>query len=200
MVIGITGQIGSGKSTAAAILASLGAVVVDADRIGREVVDQSPGLRRRLADVFGDDILTPKGNLRRRQLAAKAFANTGAKHKLNSLVHPYLLDELRDRVNEWEARGRIVVIDAALLLDWKLDYEVDYTLVVHASLDTRLKRLADRGISRADALARQQAQLSFSEYRRRADRLILNRGNIEDLRRKLQEWWRQAVENHLKNG
>ncbi len=200
MVIGVTGQIGSGKSTAAAILASLGAVVVDADRIGREVVDRNPGLRHRLAEAFGYDILTPKGNLRRKRLAAKAFANTRAKRRLNDLVHPYLIDELRRRVNRWEARGRVVVIDAALLLDWKLDYEVDYTLVVHASQDTRLKRLADRGMSRADALARQQAQLPFSEYRRRADRIILNRGTVDDLRLKLSEWWLQVVQNPPNNG
>jgi dephospho-CoA kinase len=200
MVIGVTGQIGSGKSTAAAILGALGAVVIDADRIGREVVDRNPQLRQRLADEFGDDILTSSGNLRRKRLAAKAFANAEAKAKLNELVHPYLLDELRQRVNQWEARGRVVVIDAALLLDWKLDYEIDYTLVIHAGLDTRLSRLAERGISRADALARQQAQLPFTEYRRRAGRVILNRGSIDDLRRKLSEWWRQTVQNRSKNG
>jgi dephospho-CoA kinase len=200
MVIGVTGQIGSGKSTAAAILGALGAVVIDADRIGREVVDKNPQLRQRLADEFGDDVLTSEGNLRRKRLAAKAFANAEAKAKLNELVHPYLLDELRQRVNQWEARGRVVVIDAALLLDWKLDYEIDYTLVIHAGLDTRLSRLAERGISRADTLARQQAQLPFTEYRRRADRVILNRGSIDDLRRKLSEWWRQTVQNRSKNG
>lgn len=200
MVIGVTGQIGSGKSTAAAVLASLGGVVIDADRIGREVVDRSVDLRQKLAEEFGQDILTERGNLRRKRLAAKAFANREARQKLNCLVHPYLLEELRGRVNRWEARGRVVVIDAALLLDWKLDYEIDYTLVIHAGLDLRLQRLAERGISRADALARQQAQLPFSEYRRRADRVILNRGTIDDLRRKLSDWWRETVQNPSNNG
>lgn len=200
MVIGVTGQIGSGKSTAAAILAALGAVVIDADRIGREVVDENPQLRQRLADEFGDDVLTSEGNLRRKRLAAKAFANAEAKAKLNQLVHPYLLDELRQRVNQWEARGRVVVIDAALLLDWKLDYEIDYTLVIHVGLDTRLSRLAERGISRADALARQQAQLPFTEYRRRADRVILNRGSIDDLRKKLSDWWYRTIQKRTENG
>jgi dephospho-CoA kinase len=85
------------------------------------------------------------------------------------------------------------VIDAALLLDWGMDRELNFILVIHSGLETRLKRLARRGITRADALARQRAQRPFSEYRRRADRVMLNSGTPADLKRKLLKLWNKLT-------
>ncbi|MDH4156948.1 MAG: dephospho-CoA kinase [candidate division Zixibacteria bacterium] len=98
MLIGVTGQIGAGKSTAAAILKSFGAAVVDADKIGRQVVDDNPPLLRWLVRAFGDRILNRRGNLDRRRLAALAFENDASGQRLNQLVHPYLLKELHRQV------------------------------------------------------------------------------------------------------
>ena len=193
MYIGVTGQIGSGKTTAAKILASFGAVVIDADTIGREVVDRSVPLRKKLARQFGGEILTPSGKLSRKRLARLAFADETAKQRLNRLVHPFLLKELRRQMKELAKRHNVVVIDAALLLDWELDRPMDVVLVVHASEETRLKRLAARGISKEDALARQKAQVPFSEYRKRADYVVLNNSTVEKLQAKLQRLYKKFV-------
>ena len=81
-------------------------------------------------------------------------------------------------------------MDAALLLHWGMDREVDTTLVIHAGRELRLKRLTGRGIGRADAVARERAQLRYAEFQRRADRVIFNNGSVADLRRKLSSWWK----------
>ena len=185
MIIGITGLIGSGKSTAAEIFRKMGAIVIDADEIGRRVVDRSANLRRKLATAFGSDVLTAKGNLRRTVVAKRAFANRVSRELLDSIVHPYLLRELRKQVNAARKRNSIVVIDAALLLNWNLDREVDVALLIHASLKTRLERLKKRGLSRSDAVARTGSQMPYAYYRKHVDIVILNNGSREDLSRKL---------------
>ncbi len=193
MYIGITGQIGSGKTTAAKILASFGAAVIDADRIGREVVERSASLRNKLARRFGSEILTPSGKLSRKKLARLAFADKTAKQHLDRLVHPFLLKELRQRMKREFHQRTVIVIDAALLLDWELDRRMDVVIVIHASRETRLKRLVERGIARDDALARERSQLPYSEYRKRADYIILNSGTEEDLRPKLSRIYRKCI-------
>lgn len=185
MILGITGQIGSGKSTAAAILRQMGAAVIDADRIGKLVVNRDLQLRQKLVRQFGPDIIDAAGRLRRRYLARLAFANERSNRALNRLVHPALLKELKSRVRDQARRYNLVVIDAALLLDWNLDRFADHVLVLHASQEVRFDRLRRRGIDRADARARQKAQLPYAEYRRRSDTIILNSGTIADLKRKL---------------
>ena len=188
MLIGLTGQIGSGKTTAANIFKKLGAVVIDADLIGREVVENSYPLLTSLVKTFGLDILDKQGRLRRKKLASLAFSNKENHEILNKLVHPYLLSQLRQQMRKALEKNKLVVIDAALLLDWGLDKEMDRVLVVHASLERRLSRLAARGITRRDALARQKAQLPFKEFQRRADRVILNNGSKADLERKIRKF------------
>ncbi len=193
MVIGLTGQIGAGKSAAARILADFGALVVDADQIGKQVVDQSLALRRRLAKTFGSDIITPNGNLRRKRLASRAFVDDESKCKLNDLVHPHLLKELRNQAKQAAKTHDVVVIDAALLLYWGLDSEVDTVLVIHTSRERRYARMAERGISRTDAAAREKAQLPFAEFRRKADIFLLNNQDIEKLRIKLARVWKRLM-------
>ena len=123
--------------------------------------------------------------IRRKKLAELAFVDQISHNKLNSLVHPYLLAALRRQLRQGRREGRAVVIDAALLLYWKMDRKVDCVIVVHASRKLRLNRLQARGIERKDTLAREKAQLSYSEYRRRADHIILNNGSKADLTRKV---------------
>ncbi|MFQ6007737.1 MAG: dephospho-CoA kinase [Candidatus Zixiibacteriota bacterium] len=189
MYIGVTGQIGSGKTTAARILGSFGAVVIDADRIGREVVEKSPQLRRKLAKQFGKEILTATGRLSRKKLARLAFSDDVSKRRLNHLVHPMLLKELRRQMRQLSRRYDVVVIDAALLLDWNLDREMDLVLVIHATQETRLRRLVARGFSKEDVLARQRAQLPFTEFRNRADLVILNNNTLLRLKARLRFVW-----------
>ena len=190
MLIGITGQIGAGKTTAANILKAMGAVVIDADKIGRQVVETNPELIQKLARAFGPQIITPTGKLRRKKTAEIAFSNERNRKLLNSLVHPFLLKELRKQINRNLAKKKVIVIDAALLLDWKLDNVVHVTLVIGCSKDKRMTRLIKRGLSKSDALARMKSQLPFRAYQRRADRVILNNSTEAAFKRKVRKWAR----------
>lgn len=187
MIIGVTGQIGSGKSTAARILKSMGAAIIDADLIGREVVENNPDLRHKLQREFGTEIVSSTGQLKRKKLAKIAFADEPSRKKLNRLVHPYLLRELRKQMMLKARVYEVTVLDAALLLEWNLDREIDAVILIHASEMLRIKRLRKRGISRRDALLRQRRQLSYTEQRRRADYVIYNRTTEDDLARKLKQ-------------
>jgi dephospho-CoA kinase len=193
MIVGLTGQIGGGKSAAARILTGFGAHVIDADVIGRQVVDNSPALRRGLASAFGSEILTKGGAIRRKKLAELAFRSDKGRHDLNRLVHPHLLRDLRRQVKAAAGKCPVVVVDAALLLYWRMDREVDVVVVVHTSQRLRLERMASRGMSRADALARQRSQLPYQEFRRRADYLLLNNGSLAQLETKLRRLWKKLT-------
>ncbi|MEE8149031.1 MAG: dephospho-CoA kinase, partial [candidate division Zixibacteria bacterium] len=162
--------------------------VIDADKIGRKVVDTNPKLLRKLAREFGPQILTPSGNLRRTKTAEIVFSSEKNKKLLNSLVHPYLLKELMRQVRINLSKKKVVVIDAALLLDWKLENLVDQTLVISCSKKKRLTRLIKRGLSKYDALARMKSQLPFRDYQKRADRVILNSSTKAAFKRKVQKW------------
>jgi dephospho-CoA kinase len=191
MLLGLTGQIGAGKSTAARILEEFGASVVDADLIGKQVVGQSPALLRKLVKRFGKEILTPTGRLNRKTLAKRAFASTESTRALNAIIHPYLLKELHCQVKYHLKQGRVVVIDAALLLDWGLDRQVDKTIVITAPLKLRIKRMALRGLSSEDISARQKAQPSLAIFRSRADYIVSNSGNVKELRGRLAALWQK---------
>ena len=181
MLIGLTGQIGAGKSTVAEILIMHNARIVDADLIGREVVESSGELFGQLIAAFGSDILSPEGSLDRARLAELAFRDEPSKAKLNELVHPHLLAALHTQAQEYDPAKNLVVIDAALLLDWGLETEVDEVWVVESDEIKRLSRLIDRGFTESDALARQKVQPSAEQFRAKATRLIENNGSRADL-------------------
>jgi len=187
LVIGVTGQIG--KSTAAQILASFGGEVVDADLISRQVVKNSHRLLSTLTKRFGKDILTPTGRLSRKKLAEHVFPSPDAVKQLNRLVHPYVLREMRRRIADLISRGRPAIVDAPLLFGSGLEKQMDYVLVIHASLAVRMSRLADRGFTASQVKARQAAQLSYTELRSRADKVILNSGSKSALGSKLRKFW-----------
>jgi len=159
--------------------------VIDADLIGRQVVDQSPTLRKALAHAFGSDILTPSGKARRKLIAQRAFKDRSTRTKLNQLVHPFLLRGLRSQLKQARKRHDLITIDAALLLEWEIASELDFVLVIHASHRDRMNRMTARGIGRTDALARERTQMKYRDFSQRADRVMLNNGRIGDLRRKL---------------
>ena len=188
MLIGITGQIGAGKTTAALVLARMGAAIIDADKIGREVVENNPRLVKQLAQAFGREILTNREKLNRNRTAQIAFSSKSNKRKLDRLVHPFLLHELQRQIKKLSKKYYVIVIDAALLLDWGLDKLVDQVLVIHSGEKQRFKRLQQRGISPADARARQRTQLPYLEFKKRADKVILNNESKAALKAKVINW------------
>ena len=200
MFIGLTGLIGAGKSTAAQILASHGAVIIDADQIAREVIDLYPALLKKLAAQFGKGILTPTGKLRRRKLAEVVFSDEKARQHLNSIIHPYIYREIKRRMKPLSRQYQVVVIDAALLLGSDIEGDMDQIIVIHASKRVRLQRLLKRGLAREDALMRMDRQLPFNEFKRCADRLIMNQENLGSFKRKVVNYLLKILEKQPRIG
>ena len=190
--IGLTGGIGSGKSTVAGLLAARGARIVDADRIAREVVEPgTPGLEAVVA-AFGQEVLTPEGALDRPALAAVVFADPDARRRLDGIVHPLV----RARATELVAAAppdAVVVQDVPLLVETGQAGSYDLVLVVEADLDTRVRRLVGRGLAEDDARARIAAQASDDQRRAVADVVLDNSGSVEDLEAQVDRFWAERV-------
>jgi dephospho-CoA kinase len=190
--IGLTGGIGSGKSTVSALLAERGAVVVDADLIAREVVQPgTPGLAA-VAEAFGTDVLAADGSLDRPALAAVVFADPEARRRLDGIVHPLV----RARAAELEAAappGTVVVHDVPLLVETGQAGRFDLVLVVTADVETRVARLVRRGLTEDDARARIDAQATDEQRRAVADVVLDNSGTPEQLAAQVDRFWREQV-------
>jgi dephospho-CoA kinase len=198
--VGLTGGIGSGKSTVAELLAGHGAVIVDADRIAREVVAPgTPGLAAVTAE-FGTDVLTPDGALDRPRLGAVVFAEEGRRLALNAIVHPLV----RDRSAELEAAappGAIVVHDVPLLAENGLAPLFDLVLVVDAAERTRLDRLVRlRGMTEEDARARLAAQATREQRLAVADLVVPNDGDRAELTTRVADVWRELCRRRRDTG
>ncbi|HWM02188.1 MAG TPA: dephospho-CoA kinase, partial [Actinophytocola sp.] len=167
--VGLTGGIGSGKSTVAGRLSEHGAVVIDADRIAREVVEPGTAGLAELVEAFGDDVLTPDGALDRAALARRVFADDAARARLNGIVHPRIGERTAELMAAAPSEA-IVVHDVPLLVENKLGPAYHLVLVVDAPVETRVARvLRDRGMSEQDARARVAAQADEPARRAAAD-------------------------------
>jgi dephospho-CoA kinase len=190
--IGLTGGIGSGKSTVSSLLAAHGAVVVDADRIAREVVEPgTPGLAT-VVEAFGSEILTAEGALDRPALAAVVFADPEARRNLDSIVHPLV----RARGRELESAtppGLVVVHDVPLLVETGQAAAYDLVLVVLADVETRVARLVGRGLTAEDARARIAVQATDDQRRAVADVVLDNNGTPEHLAAQVERLWVERV-------
>ncbi|MQA36019.1 dephospho-CoA kinase [Modestobacter roseus] len=190
--IGLTGGIGSGKSTVAALLAERGARVVDADRLAREVV--APGTTG-LAEVvaaFGDGVLAADGSLDRPALAAIVFRDPAARARLDGIVHPLV----RARAAELVAAAppdAVVVQDVPLLVETGQAGSYDLVLVVEAPLETRVSRLVDRGLVEDDARARIASQATDEQRRAVADVVLANDGDRAGLAAQVDRFWTERV-------
>ena len=196
-MVGLTGGIGSGKSTVAALLAARGAVVLDADQIAREVVEPGAPALARLVERFGADILDEGGALDRARLAEKAFATDEARRDLEAITHPAIGAEFMRRLGECPT-GAIVVHDVPLLAESKKksantlpDYE--QVIVVEAPLATRLARLEARGVPRADAQRRIAQQASDEERRALATWVVDNAGDLGALEAQVDAIWHELA-------
>ena len=181
-VLGITGPTGSGKSAVCALLCREGFVVIDTDRIAREVMEPPSRLLPQLEEEFGPSVLRADGSLDRKALAAKAFATKERADRLNQLTHPVILKEVSRRIEEFSRQGYPrVLVDAPLLFESGGDKLCDSVLAVVADDETRLARIMQRdSLSREEALTRMGAQMSCAEYEKRADFVIHNdQGEVE---------------------
>ena len=190
--IGLTGGIGSGKSTVSALLAARGAVVIDADRIAREVVEPgTPGLAA-VVEAFGEHVLRDDGSLDRPALAAVVFADPAARKRLDGIVHPLV----RARAGELAAaapRDAVVVHDVPLLVETGQAGSYDVVLVVRADPEVRVRRLVQRGLSEEDARARIAAQATDEQRAAVADVVLDNDGTEADLAAQVDRFWAERV-------
>ncbi len=194
-IIGLSGGSGSGKTTAAAVMASLGAAVIDTDRVYRDLcVPGSPCLSE-LAGVFGKEILLPDGALDRKKLGALVFSDAAARLRLNAITHAYIAEKTKRLIKEYDASGmEAVVIDAPLLFESGFDAFCDITVGVTAPLDVRMARIIARdGLTAEEAEKRIASQLSDEELSRRCDFIIENRGTNEELVRAVESFYMNAV-------
>lgn len=186
--VGLTGGIGSGKSTVAQLLAARGAYVIDADAISREVVAPgTPGLAA-LADVFGSGIIQADGSLDRAGLAAVAFADAASRQRLDAITHPLI----RERTLQLYAEapdGAVIVHDVALLTELNMADAYDLVVVVDCPDDVRVRRLLGRGLTERDARARMAAQATREQRLAIADEVIDNSGSLAELEEQVDRVW-----------
>jgi len=191
-VVGIVGGLASGKSTVGRLLADRGARVVDADRIGHDVLTL-PGIKEALVRAFGQDILTDGGAVSRPRLAERAFGCAEHVAKLNGIVHPEILRRARAQVERLRRQDGVplVVLDAALLLETKLDSEIcQAVLFVDASAELRRQRACSRRrMSREQFDRREQVQLPPESKRKKADFVVSNDGSPADLEDQIEGLW-----------
>jgi dephospho-CoA kinase len=187
--VGLTGGIGAGKSEVSRLLASYGAVIVDADRIAREVVEPgTPGLAAVVAE-FGEEVLTPDGSLDRPKLGEIVFNDTGRLAALNAIVHP-LVGERSAALERAAGENAVVVHDVPLLAENGLAPLYDQVVVVDAAPETQLERLVRlRAMDEGEARARMAAQATREERLAVADVVIHNDGPLEELEPQVREMW-----------
>lgn len=183
-VIGVTGGIGSGKSTVSRILRDLGAKIVDADKIARKIVVKGGKPLEDLVNFFGSEILDADGELNRKKLAEIVFNKSEKLEALNNITHGYIAEEIIKAVNCYKTDNTtdIIVIDAPIPIEHGFIDQADEIWVVTASREVRIARIMERnGFSREEAEKRIDSQQSDEAYIRLADEVIVNEGSIEEL-------------------
>jgi len=190
-VIGLTGGIGSGKSTVSQLLSELGAVIIDADRVGHEVFKPDTEPWREVVAAFGRQVLTPSGEIDRKKLGEIVFGNAELLSRLNQIMHPRMYDMVKVQLEEYRRRGvEVVVLEAPLLLEAGWTSLVDEVWVTVASESTVLKRLQERvGLSKEESLARIHSQLSSEERIKRADVVINTDCSLDEVKMKVKKLW-----------
>ncbi len=181
--VGLTGGIGSGKSTVARMLGGAGFAVVDADQVARDIMEPGSPVLEEVAAAFGADLIGDDGALDRGELARRAFATTEDTQRLNAITHPAIRAESERRFAAAEEAGeQAVIYDMPLLVDLGLNQDMDLTVVVDVDKEERIRRLVDkRGLDEADARARMAQQIDDEDRLVAADVVIDNNGPLDAL-------------------
>ena len=194
-VIGLTGGIASGKSTAARTLAELGARVVDADRVAREIVAPGQPALAEIVRTFGREMLLPDGTLDRKRLGAVIFADADKRRALNAITHPRIAAETQARLGQLRDEGvPVAIYEAALLVENGVHKALDGLIVVACDETTQLARLVARdGYSEADAHARIAAQAPMAEKLAAATWVVDTSGPLADTKKQLARIWEEIL-------
>jgi dephospho-CoA kinase len=183
MIIGLTGGIGTGKSTVSAMLKAKGIMVIDSDQIAREVVEPGSKALAQIVAHFGQEVLLPNGRLNRKALGARVFGNEEERKRLMEITHPAIFAETEKRISEAKKNGEaLIVLDSPLLIETGRYKQTDLVVLVYADEETQLQRIMSRdNLTEEEARYRINAQMPIDEKRQYADIIIDNRGTIEEL-------------------
>lgn len=195
--IGLTGGMGSGKSRVASALSDLGAHVIEADAVARRLVSPGSSMLDAIVGAFGESVLAADGSLDRRALAASAFASEERTDTLNRITHPALVAEIVRMAEELERNHPegVLVVDAALLVQWDMLDMFDVVLLVRASSELRVQRLVSAGFSEDDVRRRIKSQLPDDDMIASADTVIENEGTLAELRAAVDGFWESLPDN-----
>lgn len=187
-LVGLTGGIASGKTTVAKIMKRLGAAIVDADALSREVVEPGRDAWKAIVDTFGAEVLRPDQTLDRQKLRAVIFNNSTARKKLESIIHPRVRALAEERINQQAAAGyELVVYEVPLLFEGNLHEWLRPVVLVACDADVQRQRLQQRDrLTPEEAQKHIDAQMSLEEKRRLADYVIENDGDLESLERQVE--------------
>jgi dephospho-CoA kinase len=191
LVVGVTGGLGSGKSALASLLEARGARLLDADRVGRDVLRSGGAAREAVLARFGPEILGPDGEIDRGRLAALVFSDPAAVRDLNAITHPRIRAEIEASLDRARREGaRILVLEAALLVEAGARDLVDLLVVVEAPREERIARLTARGgLSREEIERRMAVQADPEALRAAADIVVENDGDLDELDRRAALLW-----------
>lgn len=196
IVAGLTGGIACGKSTVARMFAELGAAVVSADEISREIVAPGMPAWEEIRAEFGDAVLRPDGTLDRKRLGTIVFSDPAKRRRLEAITHPRIRQVMAERIAAAAAAGGPVIAEIPLLFESEASRSlVDVVIVVYADPETQLARLMGRDqLTREQALARIEAQMPLSEKVKRADFVIDNGGDLERTREQVARIWSELLQ------
>lgn len=196
-IIGLTGGISSGKSTVSQMLSCLGAQIIDADKLAREVVAPGKQAWQAIKQWAGEEVLLPDGNIDRKKLGEIVFNNPEARTRLEAITHPLILAAAREAIDDAQSRGvAVAVLDVPLLFESGWADMADETWVVYVDDATQINRLMNRdGLSRSQAEARMASQMNLSAKVRLADVVIDNNNSIESTKNQVEEAWRRVIAN-----
>ncbi len=196
LVIGLTGGIGSGKTTVGEVLKEMGAAYLNADLLGHEMIRPPSNLLQEIVSAFGRHYLLPSGELDRKKLGEKVFRDKEALESLNRIMHPAMLRAVKKKISEWKSAGyKVGVVEAAALIEAKWDEAMDEVWVTTAPRETIIERLRrNKGISREEIISRMDSQLSDSERQKKAAVVIDTSCSLADLKKRVAELYREALD------
>jgi len=190
VIVGLTGGFGTGKTFTASVFRSLGAMVIDADRIAHAALKKGSGTHKKIIDLFGRGILNSKGAIDRRRLAGIVFKDKSALTRLNAVIHPYVIKRIKEDIRA--AKDGCIVIDAPLLIEAGLTDLVDKVVVVKASRENQILRCLKRsGLGRKECLERIGSQMPLKKKIALADYVVDNDGTKSRTRRDVIKIWRE---------
>lgn len=199
VVIGLTGNIASGKSTAAKILQEFGCLVIDADQVGRDVIEPGQPAYVQLKQAFGEDYFLPDGKLNRKKLGSYVFASPQALTVLNDITHPAIRLELLRRIQRQQEKKpqQVIVIEAAVLLEANMQSLADCLWLVVAEDEIRLQRAMERdNLSAALVKDRMNRQMPQQEKMKYADYIVHNNKGPQELRQEMEQVWQQFLKDY----